>query len=162
MTEAPLLDDGQGSKVESSVAGFLVVGLTDDERWDVDCFEAGMYNLTSVEVEVEAIVDDDDTTATGAEPTWNVPKGQYRQPSSSSSSINAKKKSKSLLQATNQYAPSPATITTTTTNKPLKTIKVPVQAECYIWARERNKLMEMEEQEWTFESFLESDMGSGY
>ena len=152
---------GHGSKQElpplqqipppsSSVAGFLVLGLTDSDRRHIEDYESKLYNLTPVDVEIEIIDDEDD------EDTDNTCDITAITPSPSATSAN--NIAKPTQNATTSFRREESA---EKANRKKATSVVVVEAECYIWARGRDELVDIAKREWTMEAFLQSDMGRG-
>ena len=152
---------GHGSKQElpplqqtpppsSSVAGFLVLGLTDSDRRHIEDYESKLYNLTPVDVEIEIIDDEDgvdtDNTSdnTAVTPSPSATSANNITESTPNATISFKRE-ESAEKASREKA----------------TSVIVVEAECYIWARGRDELVDIAKREWTMEAFLQSDMGSG-
>ena len=57
------IGDGDGGKGKGKVEGFLVFGLTPREKLRIDRYEAGLYTLEEVCVEVEVLREEGETKA---------------------------------------------------------------------------------------------------
>ena len=159
------LDDGHGGhgskqkplplqqtpSASSSVAGFLVFGLTDDDRLNIEEYESKLYNLTPVDVEIEVVDDEDSEDADTASDITAVTPG-----TSATSAITIAESTQNTTTSfkREENAEKP--------NRKNATSIIVVEAECHIWAGSRDDLVEIAEREWTMNGFLQSHMGNGY
>ena len=141
------IGDGDGGKGKGKVEGFLVFGLTPREKLRIDRYEAGLYTLEEVCVEVEVLREEGETKAERERELKEREGGN---------GIGG--------DVEGEITPTPTTLSAQTIldskqkTERAVTETVQVHAEVYVWAGKTHDLVL--DQEWSFDKFLESTMAT--